>query len=149
MRPVFFVLILIGFSVGTSVFRCQSPAEKTESAREQSISDEYNIEKINLRLENAMKDSIRQFNDESARMIAVIKDDLASLKLKIERNTINNRTISEKKLAELELSLNELKLKLDGFNDRRIDKWEEFRREFSRDMTELQEALKGIANKNV
>lgn len=140
MKKVFllFVSVLI---TGTMFMSCQTSSEKVDQAKENVIQAEQELHK-------AIRDSIVQFRKESQQEISAYEQSIADLKAKIATEKKDVKETYEKKLAELELKSELLKIKLTDFKDDETDKWESFREEFRNDMDDLGLAIKNFTVKS-
>jgi len=130
MKKIFFTLAIAALFAGTQLTGCRSSAKKVEVAQE-------NVDKANLELDQAVKDSIQQFRTTSEVKITKYEKGIAEFKTRIAKEKIENRAQYEKTLAKLEKRNNELKMKLANYKYEEQAKWEVFKADYNRDMDEL------------
>jgi len=130
MKKIFFTLAIAALFTGTQLTGCRSSAKKVEVAQE-------NVDKANLELDQAVKDSIQQFKTYSEAKITRYEKGITEFKAKIAKEKIENRAKYEKTLANLEKRNSELKMKLADYKYEEQAKWEIFKADYNRDMDEL------------
>jgi outer membrane murein-binding lipoprotein Lpp len=130
MKKIFFTLAIAALFAGTQLTGCRSSAKKVEVAQD-------NVDKANLELDQAVKDSILQFRTTSEVKITKYEKGIAEFKSRIANEKKENRAIYEQKLAELEKRNSELKMKLADYKYEEQAKWEIFKADYNRDMDEL------------
>ena len=130
MKKIFFILAIAALFAGTQLTGCRSSAKKVEVAQD-------NVDKANLELDQAVKDSILQFRTTSEVKITKYEKGIAEFKSRIANEKKENRAIYEQKLAELEKRNSELKMKLADYKYEEQAKWEIFKADYNRDMDEL------------
>lgn len=130
MKKILFTLAIAALFAGTQLTGCRSSAKKVEVAQD-------NVDKANLELDQAVKDSIQQFRTVSEVKITRYEKGIAEFKSKIAKEKIENRAKYEKTLAKLEKRNSELKMKLNEYKYEEQAKWEIFKADYNRDMDEL------------
>jgi outer membrane murein-binding lipoprotein Lpp len=130
MKKIFFTLAIAALFAGTQLTGCRSSAKKVEVAQE-------NVDKANLELDQAVKDSIQQFKTTSEMKITRYEKGIAEFKSRIANEKKENRAKYENTLAKLEKRNSELKLKLADYKYEEQAKWEIFKADYNRDMDEL------------
>lgn len=128
--------------VFTMFIGCQSSSKKVENAQE-------NVVKANEELNQALKDSIQQYRITTQEKLIANEKQLAEYKAKIAIQKKENKAKYEEELAKLVQKNNDLKIKLENYNEENEVKWEAFKTEFNRDMDELGKAFKDLTVKNV
>jgi septal ring factor EnvC (AmiA/AmiB activator) len=141
MKKSILILAVTMFIAGAMFSGCQSSADKVQDARD-------NVETANQELDQAVKDSIREFKKESEAKISNYDQNIAELKAKIATMNKENKARYEKMLADLEQRNNLLKKKLADLKDDGVDQWAAFKREFNHDMDEIGKALKDLTIDN-
>ncbi len=134
MKKTIFTLAVTMVIAGAMITGCQSSAEKVESAQDKVKTAEDNVTVANQELNQAIKDSIRQFKKESEEQITAYDKSIAEFKVKIKTENKENRARYEKRLAEMEQQNREMKRRLEDFNDDRMGEWDTFRARFKHDM---------------
>lgn len=128
--------------VFTMFIGCQSSSKKVENAQE-------NVLKANEELNQALKDSIQQYRIATQEKLIANEKQLAEYKAKIAIQKKENKAKYEEDLAKLVQKNNDLKIKLENYNEENEVKWEAFKTEFNHDMDELGKAFKDLTVKNV
>lgn len=128
--------------VFTMFIGCQSSSKKVENAQE-------NVVKANEELNQALKDSIQQYRIATQEKLIANEKQLAEYKAKIAIQKKENKAKYEEELAKLVQKNNDLKIKLENYNEENEVKWEAFKTEFNHDMDELGKAFKDLTVKNV
>lgn len=128
------------FLAGIVLVACQS-SEKGEN--DQNIAQNVKVQLTLAQEERslAMRDSIQQFKAESKSIISNNEKSIGAFKLKIENGDKAANIRYEKTVAQLEKNNNELKKKLEGYNDKETGNWQRFKSEFKSDMNKLGKAI--------
>ena len=124
---------------------CQSQATKEHNSKLQDAKD--NFEKAKNKLHASQQDTIttfQKFIQESEKQIKVYEKNIAELKLKISKETGEEKAKYEKKLAELDQKNKQLKTKITNYKDEQIDNWDEKQIAFRKDLDELGNAIAGF-----
>jgi len=141
---------------GTIFTSCQSSATKVENANDKvdaandkvdAANDKVDaakeqVELAQQELNQAIKDSIRQFKEVAEAKILDNEQNIAEFKVRIAKENYEARVRDEKKLAELEQQNRKMRQNLAGFNEEQRDQWLSFREKFNRDMEKQQSAFK-------
>ena len=133
------VIVSMAFTMFIS---CQSSSKKIDNAQE-------NVTKAKEKIYQAIKDSIKQFRSVTQEKLIANEKQLAEYKIKIAKEKKANKEKYEAELARLDKKNNDLKIKLENYNEEGKEKWESFKTEFNRDMDELGKAFKDLTVKNV
>jgi hypothetical protein len=133
------ILIAIVLPLFTS---CQTQSKKIENAQE-------NVLKANDELNQALKDSIQLYRSATQQKLIANEKLITDYKAKIAIEKKEIKAKHETELARLVKKNNDLKTKLDNYNEVDNTKWEAFKTEFNHDMDELGNALKDLTVKNV
>jgi peptidoglycan hydrolase CwlO-like protein len=148
MKNTILVLAVTAFMGGTMVAGCNSSDKKVENARDKVQDAKENMVEVTQELNQALKDSIQQFKNESVVKISHYEKSIAEFKARIANEKKENKAIYEKKLAELEQKNSDMKKKLEDFKDEGQGDWRSFKSEFNHDMDELGQALKDLTVDN-
>ncbi|MBN1183637.1 MAG: hypothetical protein JXB49_15205 [Bacteroidales bacterium] len=148
MKNKLLILALSVFMAGTILNGCKSSADKVEDAQMKVQDAEDKVKEARLQLDQAVKDSIIKFKEESEEKISEQENIIAEFKEKLINEKKANRAIYEKKLAELEQKNSEMKAKLEQYREEEQDKWSAFKDDFNHDMEELGKALKNFSIEN-
>jgi hypothetical protein len=149
MKKSILILGIIVFLAITLFAGCRTNAQKTEAAKDKIQEAKENVVSANQDLNRVINDSILQFKKESAEKISANEKMIADFKAKIKTEKKETKVKYEKKLAELEQKNNDLKKKLEEYNDEGQENWATFRNELNHDMDELGQAIKDLTVKNV
>lgn len=122
------------FIAGTIFTGCQSSAKKVEDAQDKVVV-------ANEELNQAVKDSIMQFEKESQDKIAAHEKSIADFKTRITKEKKENQAQYDKKLAEIEQQNTDLKKKLDDYKADGKESWTTFKSDFSKSMDAINKAL--------
>jgi hypothetical protein len=141
MKKTILILAVSIFIAGAMFTGCQSPAEKVKDAKE-------GVDLANQKLDEAIKDSIRQFKIESEETISLYDRNIAELRARLATANKDKKAQYEKILNELEQKNKQMKMKLQELKDDETDKWASFKREFRHDMDELGNAIKDLTVDN-
>ncbi len=136
-------LIITSLIAGTIFFgSCDSPEGKVENAKNELETAEENLAKAQ---EEYLAD-IEYYKQDMVQRIENNNQEIEKLKLKISIED-ENRELNDayrKKIGILEERNSELRKKIDTYQAENKDKWENFKREFNRDINELGESLKNF-----
>ena len=148
MKNTILTLAVAVFMAGTMLTGCQSSAKKVENAEEKVQDAKDKVVEAKQEQNQEMNDSIQQFKKESQEKISANEKSIAEFKARIAKEKMENKAKYEKKLAELEQKNSDMKKKMDDYKENGKDKWTAFKHEFSHDMEELGNALKGFTVKS-
>lgn len=132
---------IIALSLLTS---CNTPAEKVENAEETVIQANKELDAAN---EAYLKD-VENYRIETATQIEANNKSISEFNSRIETEKKEVKADYKKKIAELEQKNSDMKKKMDDYKLEGKDKWEMFKAEFSRDMSELGKAFSDLTVKN-
>jgi uncharacterized protein YccT (UPF0319 family) len=149
MYKSLFILALALPLAGFMITGCQQSDSKVEKARDKLQDAEEQVVVANQELNQTLNDSIQLFKKESGELIISYEKSIAELKTKLENEKEENKIIMEKKLALLEQKSEDLKIKLQEYEEEGTDKWTAFKNEFNHDLEQLGTALKDLTVDNV
>ncbi len=149
MYKSLFTLALALPLAGFMITGCQQSDSKVEKARKKLQDAEEQVVVANQELNQTLNDSIQLFKMESGELIISYEKSIAELKLKLENEKEENKIIMEKKLALLEQKSEDLKIKLQEYEEEGTDKWTSFKNEFNHDLEQLGTALKDLTVDNI
>jgi uncharacterized protein YccT (UPF0319 family) len=149
MYKSLFILALALPLAGFMITGCQQSDSKVEKARDKLQDAEEQVVVANQELNQTLNDSIQLFKKESGELIISYEKSIAELKTKLENEKEENKIIMEKKLALLEQKSEDLKIKLQEYEEEGTDKWTAFKNEFNHDLEQLGAALKDLTVDNV
>lgn len=121
-----------------------TPAEKVLNAEEKVAEANQDLEDAN---EQYLID-IQNYRTQTSAEITANEQSIAEFKLRIKSQKAAAKADYEKKIAELEQKNTDMKLKMDGYQATGKENWENFKIEFSRDMTALGQAFKDLTVNN-
>jgi chromosome segregation ATPase len=128
---------------GTIITSCQSKEEKVEDAKEEVQEAKEDLKDAQKEL-NAEYPTFKTAADEQ---ITANENRIAELRKKINTGGKPLDGAREKRIQELQDENARLRSKLYGYEQERSD-WEEFKREFNRDMDELGKSLNDLGKDN-
>jgi len=145
MKKSIYLFAAIMFAGGIILTSCESTSQqKVENAEE-------NVSEAKQDLHEAEMDysaAIHDFRRETDERITTNEKYISDLKLQTENEKKELREERRKKIAELETRNNDMKKRMNEYNDNGKDGWESFKREFNRDMDELGNALNNLTVNN-
>ena len=98
--------------------------------------------------QQAQKDSIQQFKNETNKKIVDNEKIISDIKLQISKAEKKTKTEYEKLVAGLEKKNRELKKKLNEFNEKGKEKWQVFKRDFNHDLDDLNKSIDDLLKKS-
>lgn len=96
----------------------------------------------------AQKDSIKQFKNESNKKIVNNEKIISDIKMQIAKAEKTTKTEYEKLAAGLEKKNREMKKKLNKVNEKGKEKWQVFKRDFNRDLDDLNKSIDDLLEKS-
>jgi len=129
---------------GMLIISCNSPADKLENA-ENKMDDAS--QKLEEETQNYLME-VEAFKKSTEAQIAANEKSIIELNAKAANQKPSTKAEYELKIAELNKKNSDMKLKLAGFDTRNQSEWAQFKRDFNRDMDELGQAFKNLAEKN-
>jgi hypothetical protein len=142
MKKTMNIMALAVLISGTFLTGCQSSATKVENANEKVDDAKDKVVLAQQELDQAVKDSIKQFKKESEEKIIVYEKNIAEFKVRVAKENKEARARDERKLAELEQQNRIMKQQLADFNEERKDQWISFRDKVNRDMEKQGKAFR-------
>jgi hypothetical protein len=139
MKNSIFVIALIAFAgILTS---CNSPQEKAADAKENFVQAQADLEKH--RADSIHEVEWQGFKTTSVNRIAANKVEITALKEKKAAKGNVMDPVYQQQITDLEIKNIGLQKRIDDY-EKYNSNWEEFKRDFTREMDELGESLKGI-----
>jgi peptidyl-tRNA hydrolase len=152
MKKTMLILLTTIVTSGVVMMSCDSSEVKAKKAAEKVQVANAEAEKAALELKNAEQvliDEYNQFKKESEAKIIAHNKSVAEFRKRVAKEKKENRAKYEAKLTELENKNSDLKKKLDGYKADGIEKWNQFKNEFNRDMEALGKSFSDLTVKNV
>jgi flagellar biosynthesis GTPase FlhF len=118
---------------------CMTPEKKVEDAKEKVEQAKENLEEA-----KDYQKEMAAFKAEADEKIAANEKYISDLKLKTKNMKNEEKTGFEKMIADLELRNKNMQKKMNEYKVEGKENWEEFKKEFSRDMEELGTAFKNL-----
>lgn len=145
MTKTIFTLVAMALFAGAGSTGCENtPHEKIQDAKE-------NLQEAKLDVKEAVKDSLTAYREEWQAFKfdaeAKIRDNeyvMNGYRDKIIKADPAQKTIFDKKIANLEQQNAGLKSRLAGYRDEGKSKWEEFKQGFVHDMDALGKSLESL-----
>lgn len=148
MKKTILTLAIAALFIGGLVTACKTSESKVEDAENKVMNAEENLEDANMELNQARRDSIQLWKEETVQIINNNEKSIVDLKTKISIQKKETKANYEQKVAELEQKNADMKKKLGDFSDDGKSDWQLFKAEFNRDMEELGKAFKDLTIKN-
>lgn len=139
---------------GAMLTGCQTAAQKEEAAAEDVEQAREDLQNARTEADNeavlvANNEEWQAFRNETEARIKVNEARIDELKLKMKKSGKNMDALYADKINALEQKNKDLKTRMNNYEQNKTD-WQEFKREFNRDMEELGQSLKdfSVDNKN-
>ena len=142
MKKSILVLATSTLITGAFLTSCNSPAEKMENAQN-------NVIEANKDLDKASDEYLADFDKykkEADEKIAANDKSIADFKTRIENKKKEAKVDYKNKIAELEQKNSDMKKKIDDYKVEGKEKWEMFKKDFSKGMDEIGNALKDLTS---
>ncbi len=130
--------------LGMNLSSCSSAAEDVTDAKE-------DVDSANKELDQAKEDlkiDMEVYRQETIEKILENENAIAEKRKLIETDKSALKAAHQKQIIDLEARNKELKDKLENYKGEGKENWEEFKKEFSHDMTEIGDALKDLTVNN-
>jgi hypothetical protein len=123
---------------------CTSSSKKVKIAKENVAYAKENVVDAHQKLNQALSDSVQDYKKHSKEKLLDNEKSLALYKVRIVRENKENKAIYEKEWSALVKKNDQMKLRLENYNEAKDGKWESFKKKFDHDMDELGEAFKEL-----
>ena len=142
LKTVFSVLVVTTATVFSS---CDSPAQKVEGKQDNVTEAKENLDKA----QDDYAAEVAKFKKESHERMEANDKTIAEYKSRMKEEKSEAKEEYNKKIASLEQKNSDMKKRMNEYKEDGKDKWQTFKREFSRDMEELGNSFKdfGVDNK--
>jgi hypothetical protein len=130
--------------LGLNLSSCSSAADDVADAKE-------DVDSANKELDQAKEDlkiDMEVYRQETIEKILENENAIAEKRKLIETDKSALKAAQQKQIIDLETRNKELKDKLENYKGEGKENWEEFKKEFSHDMTEIGDALKDLTVNN-
>jgi hypothetical protein len=130
--------------LGLNLSSCSSAADDVADAKE-------DVDSANKELDQAKEDlkiDMEVYRQETIEKILENENAIAEKRKLIETDKSALKAAHQKQIIDLETRNKELKDKLENYKGEGKENWEEFKKEFSHDMTEIGDALKDLTVNN-
>jgi chromosome segregation ATPase len=130
--------------LGMNLSSCSSAADDVTDAKE-------DVDSANKELDQAKEDlkiDMEVYRQETIEKILENENAIAEKRKLIETDKSALKAAHQKQIIDLEARNKELKDKLENYKGEGKENWEEFKKEFSHDMTEIGDALKDLTVNN-
>ena len=134
--------LFVAISLVTS---CNSSENKVQEGKTDVMEAEVDLKEAN---EDYLTD-IENYKKETADKIAENDKRIAEFKTQIALKRKEFKVEYQKEIDKLEKENNDMKNKMDGYQESGKENWEKFKMEFSHDMDEMGQAFKDLTVKNV
>lgn len=138
------IFALSTLMLGLNLSSCSSAADDVTDAKE-------DVDSANKELEQAKEDlkiDMEVYRTETIEKILENEKAIAEKRKSIETDKSALKAAHQKQIIDLESRNQELKDKLENYHGEGKENWEEFKKEFSHDMTEIGDALKDLTVNN-
>jgi t-SNARE complex subunit (syntaxin) len=150
MNKPILILTLTGLMAGSIFVSChQSSSNKIDKIEDKLLKEQEDVGQARHDLNQALKDSIREFKLDAQNKIAGNDRKIDEFKAKIAKGKKSAGDKYEAKINDLEKKNKDLRKRLDDFIDESGDAWASFKREFNHDMDEIGNSLKDITKDNI
>ncbi|MBC7863694.1 MAG: hypothetical protein IAF38_12015 [Bacteroidia bacterium] len=137
MKKSMITFTVAALIAGTFFTSCNTPAEKVENEQNNVIEAKEDLAKANQEL----LDDMDSYRKEKTEIIAANEKSIADFKERIEKEKKSARAEYEEKIVVLEQKNSDMKRKMDDYKADGKEGWEQFKTEFSRDMSDLSVAV--------
>lgn len=134
---------LLALLTGAFLTGCNSPQEKATDAREDFVQAQANLEQH--KADSMQEVDWQAFKTSSINRIAANKVEITALKDKKAAKGNVMDPVYAQQITDLEMKNLALQNRIDDY-EKYNSNWEEFKRDFTREMDELGQSLKGIGS---
>jgi predicted nucleic acid-binding Zn-ribbon protein len=142
MKVTLFKIVFTASVLAFAVTSCSDELAKTSN-------ENVNNTGANADADKMRAEEMEAYKKESRDKIAANEKIVSDLKARVNMSTQDARDNYNRKIEMLEKRNNELKAKLESLQDRTAEEWNEFKKEFNHDMSELGEAFEDLTKNNV
>ena len=142
MKTKILIPVLLAFAAGSILLSCQQDSEKKSG---EELKD--SVETISNADVIADEEYVK-FKTEKDVAIRENEKSISEFKERMKKADEKFKAKYREKVVALEEKNEALKKKMAEYNDKRKEKWEEFKREFNHDMDELGNAIKDLLKDN-
>jgi hypothetical protein len=153
MKNTTYILSLSMLFIAGSLFTgCLSSEQKKKAADAKLVVAQDNLNKVqinaNVAAENAATaEELKTFRLESDLKIKTNEAKIAELKLKMNKTKVKPDPVFAREIDSLEIKNTNLKKRMADY-EKTNSSWTKFKRDFNRDLDELGNTLKRLANQN-
>lgn len=149
MKKIIFTTATIVSMALIMLTGCTSSSKKAKMAKDNVAYAKENVIDANQKLNQALLDSIRDFKNQSEQKLLANEKSLALYKAKIAKAKMENKAKYEKEWSALVKKNDEMKQRLENYNEEKDGEWESFKNEFNHDMDGLGKAFKNFNENDV
>ena len=131
-------------SVGLMSIGCNTPSQKVETAQDNVVQANKDLEKAN---QDYLTD-MENYKKETAEKIAANEKSIDDFNARIANEKADARANYKKKIVALQQKNTDMKKKLDDYKAEGKDQWEKFKTEFNHDMDKLNDDFKSLVGTN-
>jgi predicted nucleic acid-binding Zn-ribbon protein len=142
MKVTLFKIVFTASVLAFAVTSCSDELAKTSNENVNNTGAKADVDKMRA-------EEMEAYKKESRDKIAANEKIISDLKARVNMSTQDARDNYNRKIEMLEKRNNELKAKLESLQDRTAEEWNEFKKEFNHDMSELGEAFEDLTKNNV
>ena len=126
---------LIGVAL---IVGCNSPSNKLDEAQNEVSETQEEL----MKAQDESKTELALFKEETSQKIMANERIIADFNSKIASAPADKKSVMEKKVYSFKEKNAELKIRMSNFQEDEKEKWESFKTELNRDMTQLGAAIK-------
>ena len=145
MKKTTLLMTAIAFSTASLFMGCDIPAEKVDTSRENVAEAQRDLADA----KRALKTELENFRRETEVQLSKNRNQITVLRGNVASEKIELRDSYNAKITELESKNLSMETRLKGFRSDTNDDWQNFKKEFNRDMEALDLAIKDFGKNNV
>ncbi|MBK9449454.1 MAG: hypothetical protein IPN95_08570 [Bacteroidetes bacterium] len=145
MKRRLFTIAMFSLVLGGILTSCNSPQEKATDAREDFVQAQANLEQH--KADSMHEVDWQAFKTASINRIAANKVEITALRDKKAAKGNIMDPVYAQQIVDLEHKNTAMQNRIDDY-EKYNSSWEEFKRDFTREMDELGESLKGVGSDN-
>ena len=147
MKALILLVIFSGFIARPGITVSRSFVDEKKNAGYVKPAENDNFYITKEAQQKAQKDSIQQYKNETNKKIVNNEKIISDIKMQIAKAEKTSKTEYEKVTAGLEKKNREMKKKLNEFDEKGKEKWQVFKRDFNRDLDDLNKSIDALIEK--
>jgi chromosome segregation ATPase len=146
MKKSILLLTILTFVSGSILItRCTTTSEKVANAQDKVNEAHQELNDANAEYQADME----KYRKETAEEIAANNESIAAFNKRIETEKSEAKAAYKNQISKLEQKNTDMQKRLDEYKADGKDNWKAFKKEFSRDMSELGQAFRDLTISNV